>query len=129
VHVAVDLTGGREHDGQVHAARKLKDVEGHDRVLEGAMGLPDELMHLRVCREVNDEVDLRVLDAVDPATECRVVPGEVLEQRRKRISEPRVRPLVDAEDLMAVALEVQREVGADLAGRAGDEDAHPEQPN
>ena len=46
------------------------------------MRLADELVHLGVGREVHDEVDLRVLDAVDPATERGVVPGEILEQVR-----------------------------------------------
>src|SRR5438105_3107139 len=48
VHVSVDLPARREHDRQVAAARILEHVERHDRVLERAVRLPDELMHLRV---------------------------------------------------------------------------------
>ena len=88
------------------------------------MRLPDELVHLRVRGEVDDEVDLGVLDAVDAARERRVMAGEILEQRREGVADPGVRPLVDAEDLVAVREQAQREVRADLAGRAGDEDAH-----
>ena len=87
------------------------------------MWLADELVHLGVRREVHDEVDLRVLDAVDPAAERGVVPGEVLEQVRKLVR-PGVLALVDAEDLVTVPLQPEREVGPDLAGRAGDEDLH-----
>ena len=47
------------------------------------MGLADELMHLRVRGEVDDDVDLGVLDAADPALERGVVAGEVLQQVRE----------------------------------------------
>jgi hypothetical protein len=43
------------------------------------MRLPDELVHLRVGCEVDDDVDLGILDTVDPTAEWRVVPGEILE--------------------------------------------------
>ena len=79
------------------------------------MRLTHELMHLRVRGEVHDEVDVRVLDTVDPARERCVVARKVLEQRRELVAHPRVRPLVDAEDLVAVAQEAQREVRADLS--------------
>jgi hypothetical protein len=91
--------------------------------------LPDELMHLRVRRHVHDEIDLRVLDAVDSPGECRVVAGQVLQERRERVAHPGIGPLVDAEDLVAVAREPQSEVRTDLARRAGDEDTHPEESN
>ena len=67
VHVAVDLAGRREDERQLVPRGVLEDVEGHDRVLERAMRLAHELVHLRVRGEVHDEVDLGVLDAVDPA--------------------------------------------------------------
>ena len=67
------------------------------------MRLADQLVHLGVGREVHDEVDLRVLDTVDPAAEGGIVPGEILEEVRKLIR-PRVQALVDAEDLMSVPL-------------------------
>ena len=57
----------------------------------------------------------------------RVVTGKILEQRRERILDPGVRALVDPEHLVAVLDQAQREVGADLAGRSCDENAH--QPN
>ena len=79
------------------------------------MRLAHELVHLGVRREVHDEIDLGVLDAVDSADERRVVAGEVLQERRERVADPRVRPLVDAEDLVAVLHQAQREVRSDLA--------------
>ena len=91
------------------------------------MRLAHELVHLRVRGEVDDEVDLGILDAVDAARERRVVAGEILQQRRERVADPGVRALVDAEDAVAVALQAQGEIRADLAGRAGDEDAHRSQ--
>ena len=124
VDVAVHLARRREDEREVQPARVLEDVEGHDRVLERAVRLADELVHLRVRGEVDDQVDLRVLDAVDAARKRRVVAGEVLQERRERVADPRVRPLVDAEHLVPVGEQPQREVRADLAGRAGDEDAH-----
>ena len=42
------------------------------------MRLAHELVHLRVRGEVDDEVDLGILDAVDAARERRVVAGEIL---------------------------------------------------
>ena len=77
------------------------------------MRLPNELMHLRVRGEVDDEVDLRIFDAVDPSAERRVVAGEVLEQVSELVR-PRVLALVDTEDLVAVALQPQREIRTDL---------------
>ena len=65
------------------------------------MRLRDELVHLRVRGEVDDEVGLRVLDAADPVREGRVVAGEVLEQVVE-VVRPGVQALVDAEDLVAV---------------------------
>ena len=81
VDVAVDLARRGEDERQLERAAVLEDVEGHHRVLERALRLADELVHLRVRGEVDDEVDLRVLDAVHAAAERRVVPGEVLQQR------------------------------------------------
>src|SRR5206468_4747214 len=76
--------------------------------------LPDELVNLGMCGEVDDEVDVGVLDPVDSTGERSVVAREVLEQ----IGEP-VRPGVDAlvhpEDLVTVAKQPQGEVRADLA--------------
>src|SRR5215218_9224206 len=112
VDVAVHLARRREDERQVQAPRVLEDVERHDRVLERAVRLPDELVHLRVRGEVDDEVDDGVLDAADPARERRVMPGKVLQQVRKLIR-PRVLSLVDAEDGVAVRLKTEREVGAD----------------
>src|SRR5581483_5072399 len=57
------------------------------------------------------------------ALERRVVAREVLQQGGKGIR-PRVLPLVDAEHVVAVGEQPQPEVGADLARRAGDQDAH-----
>ena len=67
------------------------------------MRLPDELVHLRVRGQVHDDVDLGVLDAVDPAGERRVVAREILEQVAE-VVRPGVLALVDAEDLVAVLL-------------------------
>ena len=50
------------------------------------MRLAHELVHLRVRGHVHDEIDLGILDAVDPARERRVVAGEVLQQRRERVA-------------------------------------------
>ena len=86
VHVAVDLARRREDERQLELAAVLEDVEGHDRVLERAVRLADELVHLRVRRHVHDDVDLGVLDAADPAVERRVVAGEILVQRVERRS-------------------------------------------
>ena len=77
--VAVHLAGRREDEREAELPRVFEDVEGHDRVLERAVRLANELMHLCVRREVDDEVDLRILDAADAAAERRVVAGEVLE--------------------------------------------------
>ena len=78
VHVAVDLARRREDERQPQLAAVLEDVEGHDRVLERAVRLAHELVHLRVRGHVHDDVDLRVLDAADAAVERRVVAGEIL---------------------------------------------------
>src|SRR5262245_3355442 len=80
-------------------------------------------MHLRVRGEVDDEVDVRVLDAVDASAKGRVVPGQVLEQVRELVR-PRVLALVDAEHVVAVTLEPQGEIRPDLTGRARHEDLH-----
>ncbi len=87
------------------------------------MGLAHELVDLRVRGQMDDEIGRRVLDAVDAAGEGRVMAGEVLEQVRELVR-PRVLPLVDAEDLVAVPQQAQREVRADLARRPRDEDPH-----
>src|SRR5262249_34940643 len=102
---------------------ELEDVEGHDGVLERTMRLADELMHLRVRGEVHDEVDVGVLDAADTVRERRVVPGKVLKQVAELVR-PGVQALVDAEHVVAVGEEAQREVRADLSRRTGDEDPH-----
>ncbi len=80
-------------------------------------------MHLRVGGEVDDEVDLGPLDAVHAAPEGRIVPGEVLQQRVE-VGRPGVRPLVDAEYPVTLLEQLQGQVRADLARRAGDENAH-----
>ena len=81
------------------------------------MRLAHELVDLRVGGEMDDQVDLGVLDAVDPAVERRVVAREIL-MERVELLRPRVRALVDAEDRVAVPEQAQREVRADLARRA-----------
>ena len=128
VNVAVHLAGRREHERQPERARVLEDVERHDRVLERPVRLPDELVHLRVRGQVHHGVDLRVLDPADPAGKRRIVAGEILQQGREGVG-PRVEPLVDAEDVVAVTLQPKRKVGADLARRAGDEDPHAVNPD
>ena len=86
------------------------------------MRLRDELVHLRVRRQMDDDVDLGVRDAADPVREGRVLAGQILEQVAE-VVRPGVHALVDAEDLVAVGQQPEREVGADLPGRAGDQDA------
>ncbi len=113
MHVAVHLAARGEDDRDASLARVLEDVERHHRVLERPVRLADELVHLRVRRQVHHEIGLRVLDPVDPAREGRVVPGEVLEQVRERVG-PGVEPLVDPEHVVAGALEAQGQVRADL---------------
>ena len=44
------------------------------------MRLPDELVHLGVGGQMDDEIRLRILDAVDPTRKGGVVAGEVLKQ-------------------------------------------------
>ncbi len=87
------------------------------------MGLGDQLVHLGVRRQVHDEVDFGVLDPADPARVGRVVPGQVLEQVAE-VVRPRVLALVDAEDLVPVGEQAQRQVRPDLPRGAGDEDSH-----
>ena len=87
------------------------------------MRLCDEQVHLRVRREMDDEIRLRVRDAPDPVREGRVLAREILEQVAE-VVRPGVDALVDAEDLVAVGQQPEREIGADLAGRAGDENLH-----
>src|SRR4029077_379882 len=94
------------------------------RVLQRAVGLAHKLMHLRVRGEMYDEVDRRILDAVDTPAERRVVAGKILQQGREGIADPGVRPLVDTEYLVPVRKQPQGEIRADLAGRAGDKDPH-----
>jgi hypothetical protein len=64
--------------------------------------------------EMDDDVDVRVLDAVDPAPERRVVTGEVLQEIAELVG-PGVLALVDPVHLVTVGLESEREVRADLA--------------
>jgi hypothetical protein len=77
------------------------------------MRLADKLVHLGVGGEMHDEVDLRIFDAADAALERGVVAGEILQKRREGVR-PGVLALVDAEDVVAVALQPQGEVRADL---------------
>jgi hypothetical protein len=51
------------------------------------------------------------------------VPCEILKQVAELVR-PRVLALVDAEDLVAVAPQAEREVRADLPRGAGDQDSH-----
>ena len=67
VDVAVDLARRGEDDRDRALPAELEHVEGHHQVLERAVRLGHELVHLRVRGEVDDEVGLRVLDAADPA--------------------------------------------------------------
>ena len=84
-------------------------------------------MHLRVRGEVDDEVDLGVLDTVDATAKRRVVAGEVLEQVRELVR-PGVLAFVDAEHLVAVPLEPEREIRPDLTGGPRHEDLHRRPP-
>jgi hypothetical protein len=85
--------------------------------------LSDELVHFRMRGEMNDQVDVGVLDAVDPAWERCVVSREVLEQVAK-LAGPRVLALVDTEDLVPVPLQPEREIRADLTRRSREQDLH-----
>src|SRR6266516_1661698 len=123
VHVAIDLPTRRKDDGKILLAAELQDVEGHDRVFEGAVRLAHELMHLRVRGEMHHEIDVRVLHPADASREGRVVPGEIL-QEITEVVRPGVQPLVDPEDLVSLALQTLAEVRPDLAARPGDEDPH-----
>ena len=87
------------------------------------MRLPHELVHLRVRREMHDDVGRRILDPADAALIGRVVAGEILQQCREGVRPP-VLALVDPEDLVPVAEQPQSEVGADLPRGTGDEHAH-----
>ena len=109
--------------GKVVRTAVLEHVEGHDDVLERAVRLAHELVDLRMRREMDDERRPADTRSADATRERRVVTREILQQVAKVIR-PRVQPLVDAEDLVALALKPQREVGADLAARPGDQDAH-----
>ena len=91
------------------------------------MRLPDELVHLGVRGEMDDDVDLGVLDPVDPAREGCVVAGQVLQERRERVRLPRIRPLVDTEDVVPVRDQAEGEIRADLPGRSCDENPHRSQ--
>ena len=71
------------------------------------MRLAHQLVDLRVRCEVDDEVDVGVLDAVDSAPERRVVPCEVLEEIRELVR-PLVLALDESEHVQYVALEAQR---------------------
>ena len=123
VHVAVDLAARAEDDRRLRLPAVLEHVERHRHVLERPGGLADELVHLGVGGEVDDHVGGRVLDSTDAALHRGVVPGEVLQQVAE-VVRPRVQALVDAEDIVALGEEPEREIGADLPARAGDEDAH-----
>ena len=87
------------------------------------MRLLDELVHLRMCGEVDDEIDLRVLDAVDATVERGVLAGQVLEQRVE-VLRPRIGALVDPEYRVSFAQETEGQVRADLPGRAGEKHPH-----
>src|SRR6266550_5242443 len=80
VYVAVDLATRRKDDGKVLLPAELEDVERHDRVLEGAVRLAHELVHLRVRGEMHDEVDVRVLHSAYASGKGRVRPGEILQE-------------------------------------------------
>ena len=81
-------------------------------------------MHLGVGGEVDDHIGGRVLDAADAALHGGVVAGKILQQVAEVVVDPRVQALVDAEDIVSVGEEPEREIGADLPARTGDEDAH-----
>ena len=123
VDVAVHLARRGEDERQPALPAVLEHVEGHHRVLERAVRLRDELVHLRVRRQVDDDVGLGVRDAADPVREGRVLARQVLDQVAE-VVRPGVHALVDAEDLVAVGEEPQGEVGADLPGRAREQDLH-----
>ncbi len=111
VDVAVDLAGRGEDERQRERAAVLEHVEGHHRVLERPLGLANELVHLGVRGEVDDELDAFVLDAVHAAAKGRVMPGKIL-QKSVELLRPAVRALVDAEDLVPVGQEAQRQVSS-----------------
>ena len=79
VDVAVHLAARREDDREAALPAELENVERHDRVLEGAVRLANELMHLGVRGQMHDEIHVGILDAADAAGERRVVTREVLE--------------------------------------------------
>ena len=58
-----------------------------------------------------------------PSGKAGYWPDEVLEQVAE-VVRPGVHALVDAEDLVAVGEEPERQIGADLPGRAGEQDLH-----
>jgi hypothetical protein len=72
MNVAVHLPRGREDERQLLLPAMLEHVERHHRVLERALRLAHELVHLGVRGEMDDDVGRRVLDAADPARERRV---------------------------------------------------------
>jgi hypothetical protein len=96
------------------------------------------IVYLRVRGEVDDrvarrEVELDVLHRQvlqqvrkllrPPSAAGGVFPAGRRGLRRRRF-QPTVGTLVDAEDIVAVAKQTEREVRADLPGRAGDQDPH-----
>ena len=92
-------------------------------------GCAHELVHLGVRGQVHDEVDRRVLDAADAAAECGVVAGEVLEQRREARRVQAFWRLSTPKTSWPSPSRRSAEVRADLAGRAGDQDAHRVNPD
>src|SRR6266566_4600330 len=113
VHVAVDLPTRRKDDRKILLAAELEDVEGHDRVFEGAVRLAHELVHLRVRGEMDDEIDVRVLHSADASWEGRVVTGEILQEITEVVC-PGVQPLVDPEDLVPLPLQALAEVASSI---------------
>ena len=64
---------------------------------------------------------MQIEHTADPTREIAIWCGEILQHRGDAIG-PGVYALIDAEHLVAGIQQAQREVGADLAARAGDQD-------
>ena len=121
--LAVDRRRRREDDADAVARRRLEEaLRGEHVPLE--VGLEDvaEAAHARLPREVEDavepgEVD-RVAREVEPAD---LLPARVLLLQRDVVV---VGEAVEADDVVALRAQRLGEVGADEAGRAGDEVSH-----